>query len=89
VVRSNSTSSRYFRWTRCGKMASSSVREDPEPHFFGQSNHNDVALSHWYICIPAANIVFTGSDGTIPEGQGIVMAHLNECHELLEMVSCF
>lgn len=28
-----------------------------------------------------------GKDGTIPEGQGIVMAHLNECHELLEMVS--
>jgi hypothetical protein len=28
-----------------------------------------------------------GSDGSIPEGQGIVMAHLNECHELLEMVS--
>lgn len=30
---------------------------------------------------------FVGVDGTIPEGQGIVMAHLNECHELLEMVS--
>ena len=29
---------------------------------------------------------FLGSDGSIPEGQGIVMAHLNECHELLEMV---
>jgi len=29
---------------------------------------------------------FIGSDGTIPEGQGIVMAHLNECHELLEML---
>jgi hypothetical protein len=29
---------------------------------------------------------FIGVDGTIPEGQGIVMAHLNECHELLEMV---
>jgi hypothetical protein len=29
---------------------------------------------------------FVGVDGTIPEGQGIVMAHLNECHELLEMV---
>jgi len=29
---------------------------------------------------------FHGVDGTIPEGQGIVMAHLNECHELLEMV---
>lgn len=28
---------------------------------------------------------FIGVDGTIPEGQGIVMAHLNECHELLEM----
>jgi hypothetical protein len=28
-----------------------------------------------------------GKDGTIPEGQGIVMAHLSECHELLEMVS--
>jgi hypothetical protein len=32
---------------------------------------------------------FVGVDGTIPEGQGIVMAHLNECHELLEMVSAF
>jgi hypothetical protein len=32
---------------------------------------------------------FVGVDGSIPEGQGIVMAHLNECHELLEMVSCF
>lgn len=29
---------------------------------------------------------FVGVDGTIPEGQGIVMAHLNECHELLEML---
>ena len=29
---------------------------------------------------------FVGSDGNIPEGQGIVMAHLNECHELVEMV---
>ncbi len=29
---------------------------------------------------------FVGVDGNIPEGQGIVMAHLNECHELLEMV---
>lgn len=29
---------------------------------------------------------FLSVDGTIPEGQGIVMAHLNECHELLEMV---
>ena len=30
---------------------------------------------------------FVGVDGSIPEGQGIVMAHLNECHELVEMVS--
>ena len=30
---------------------------------------------------------FLSVDGNIPEGQGIVMAHLNECHELLEMVS--
>lgn len=29
---------------------------------------------------------FIGIDGSIPEGQGIVMAHLSECHELLEMV---
>jgi len=29
---------------------------------------------------------FLGADGTIPEGQGIVMAHLNECHELVEML---
>lgn len=29
---------------------------------------------------------FIGIDGSIPEGQGIVMAHLNECHELIEMV---
>ena len=29
---------------------------------------------------------FIGVDGSVPEGQGIVMAHLNECHELLEMV---
>ncbi|KAF7971311.1 hypothetical protein HWV62_3222 [Athelia sp. TMB] len=29
---------------------------------------------------------FIGVDGTIPEGQGIVMAHLNECHELVEML---
>jgi hypothetical protein len=29
---------------------------------------------------------FKGIDGSIPEGQGIVMAHLNECHELVEMV---
>ncbi|KAF9644122.1 hypothetical protein BDM02DRAFT_3215438 [Thelephora ganbajun] len=26
---------------------------------------------------------FPGADGTIPEGQGIVMIHLNECHELV------
>jgi cell division protein ZapA (FtsZ GTPase activity inhibitor) len=30
---------------------------------------------------------FVGVDGSIPEGQGIIMAHLNECHELVEMVS--
>ncbi|KAG1811464.1 uncharacterized protein BJ212DRAFT_1374655 [Suillus subaureus] len=29
---------------------------------------------------------FVGVGGNVPEGQGIVMAHLNECHELLEMV---
>ncbi|KAG8220842.1 hypothetical protein J3R82DRAFT_2336 [Butyriboletus roseoflavus] len=29
---------------------------------------------------------FIGHDGSIPEGQGIIMAHLNECHELLEML---
>ncbi|KAG5732655.1 UPF0662 protein C30C2.08 [Termitomyces sp. T112] len=29
---------------------------------------------------------FIGVDGTIPEGQGILMAHLNECHELVEML---
>ncbi|KAF9245344.1 hypothetical protein BU15DRAFT_85662 [Melanogaster broomeanus] len=29
---------------------------------------------------------FVGHDGSIPEGQGIIMAHLNECHELLEML---
>ncbi|KAF8845250.1 hypothetical protein BDN67DRAFT_993906 [Paxillus ammoniavirescens] len=29
---------------------------------------------------------FIGHDGSVPEGQGIVMAHLNECHELLEML---
>jgi hypothetical protein len=29
---------------------------------------------------------FVGVDGSIPEGQGIVMAHLNECHELVEML---
>lgn len=32
---------------------------------------------------------FYGKDGSIPEGQGIVMAHLNECHELLELVRIF
>ncbi|KAG2011668.1 hypothetical protein CC2G_011759 [Coprinopsis cinerea AmutBmut pab1-1] len=29
---------------------------------------------------------FVSVDGTIPEGQGIIMANLNECHELVEMV---
>ncbi|KAL5537113.1 hypothetical protein ACEPAF_936 [Sanghuangporus sanghuang] len=29
---------------------------------------------------------FISVDGGIPEGQGVVMAHLNECHELLEML---
>lgn len=29
---------------------------------------------------------FVGVDGSIPEGQGIIMANLNECHELVEMV---
>ena len=32
---------------------------------------------------------FIGTDGSIPEGQGIVMAHLSECHELVEMVCGF
>lgn len=32
---------------------------------------------------------FVGVDGSVPEGQGIVMAHLNESHELLEMVRGF
>jgi len=32
---------------------------------------------------------FVGSDGSVPEGQGILMAHLNECHQLLEMVSIY
>jgi len=27
-----------------------------------------------------------GADGSIPEGQATVMAHLNECHELIEML---
>lgn len=30
---------------------------------------------------------FIGTDGSIPEGQGILTAHLSECHELIEMVS--
>lgn len=30
---------------------------------------------------------FEASDGSIPEGQSIFMPHLNECHELVEMVS--
>ncbi|KAF9005994.1 hypothetical protein BDQ17DRAFT_1467113 [Cyathus striatus] len=29
---------------------------------------------------------FVGVDGSVPEGQGIIMAHLNECHELVEML---
>ncbi|KAF8825861.1 hypothetical protein HHX47_DHR6000447 [Lentinula edodes] len=29
---------------------------------------------------------FIGADGSIPEGQGTIMAHLNECHELIEML---
>ncbi|TFK39948.1 hypothetical protein BDQ12DRAFT_681509 [Crucibulum laeve] len=29
---------------------------------------------------------FVGVDGSIPEGQGIIMAHLSECHELVEML---
>ncbi|RXW17774.1 hypothetical protein EST38_g8075 [Candolleomyces aberdarensis] len=29
---------------------------------------------------------FVGVDGSIPEGQGIIMANLNECHELVEML---
>jgi len=29
---------------------------------------------------------FHSPDGSVPEGQGIVMAHLNECNELLEML---
>ncbi|KAF5336169.1 hypothetical protein D9611_006372 [Ephemerocybe angulata] len=29
---------------------------------------------------------FVGADGSIPEGQGIIMANLNECHELVEML---
>lgn len=29
---------------------------------------------------------FIGSDGSIPEGQGVVIAHLSECHELVEML---
>lgn len=29
---------------------------------------------------------FVSADGTIPEGQGIIMANLSECHELVEML---
>lgn len=29
---------------------------------------------------------FIGTDGSIPEGQGILTAHLSECHELIEML---
>ena len=29
---------------------------------------------------------FIGADGSIPEGQAVVRAHLSECHELVEMV---
>ncbi|KAF9778416.1 hypothetical protein BJ322DRAFT_1093002 [Thelephora terrestris] len=29
---------------------------------------------------------FHGADGSIPEGQAIIMANLNECHELIEML---
>ncbi|KAH6916018.1 hypothetical protein BKA70DRAFT_1501556 [Coprinopsis sp. MPI-PUGE-AT-0042] len=29
---------------------------------------------------------FVSVDGTIPEGQGIIMANLSECHELVEML---
>jgi hypothetical protein len=32
---------------------------------------------------------FVGADGSIPEGQAIVVAHLSECHELVEMVDGF
>ena len=40
----------------------------------------------WQIDSMCKDGKFIGTDGTVPEGQGIVMAHLNECHELLEMV---
>jgi len=29
---------------------------------------------------------FVGADGTIPEGQAVISAHLNESHQLLEML---
>lgn len=29
---------------------------------------------------------FIGSDGSIPEGQGVINANLSECHELVEML---
>jgi len=29
---------------------------------------------------------FVGSDGSIPEGQGVINANLSECHELVEML---
>jgi hypothetical protein len=29
---------------------------------------------------------FMAEDGSIPEGQAILVAHLSECHELLEML---
>jgi hypothetical protein len=29
---------------------------------------------------------FVGADGSIPEGQAIVVSQLSECHELVEMV---
>lgn len=94
--RYNSTSSRYSRSTRCGKMGSSSVciythpRLEPispnpvfQLHPVHRTNPSPASLR-----VPLApNFAAAGSDGSIPEGQGIVMAHLNECHELLEMVS--
>ena len=32
---------------------------------------------------------FIGSDGSIPEGQGVINANLSECHELVEMVRLY
>ena len=56
------------------------------PRLIHVSNLSKYQLALYQIDSLRVNGRFHGADGSIPEGQAIIMANLNECHELIEMV---